>query len=57
MEIPDFGGDLSGDDFVDWLSTIEKVFDLKEVPKNKKVKWVALKLKGRASAWWYQLIM
>lgn len=46
MKLADFGGDISGDE---WLSTIEKAFVLKEVLESKKVKLVALKLRGRAS--------
>ncbi|XP_068638446.1 uncharacterized protein [Aristolochia californica] len=33
----------------------ERIFEYKEVPDNVKVKLVAIKLKGRASAWWEQL--
>ncbi|GJX67027.1 hypothetical protein Tco_0302754 [Tanacetum coccineum] len=55
VEIPDFLGTLKVEEFVDWLNTVERVFEFKDVPENKKVKWVAIKLKGRASAWWEQL--
>ncbi|GJX76150.1 putative CCCH-type zinc finger family protein [Tanacetum coccineum] len=55
VEIPDFLGTLKVEEFVDWLNTVERVFKFKDVPENKKVKWVAIKLKGRASAWWEQL--
>ncbi|XP_068645184.1 uncharacterized protein [Aristolochia californica] len=41
--------------FIDWLQEIERIFEYKEVPENVKVKLVAIKLKGRASAWWEQL--
>ena len=50
VEIPEFGGDLNGEGFIDWLSIVERVFDLKDVPDNKRVKLVAVKLRGRASA-------
>ncbi|GKB15242.1 hypothetical protein Tco_0849165 [Tanacetum coccineum] len=51
VEIPDFSGTLKAEGFADWLNTVERVFEFKDVPENKKVKWVAIKLKGRASAW------
>ncbi|GJR80379.1 putative nucleotidyltransferase, ribonuclease H [Tanacetum coccineum] len=45
--------DLKG--FIDWLVTVEEVFEFKEVPENKRVSLIATKLRGRASAWWQQL--
>ena len=57
LEIPEFHGSLQAEEFIDWLNTIERVFNLKEVPDDKKVKLVAVKLMGRASAWWEQLKM
>lgn len=35
---PEFNSDLNGEMFIDWLSIDERVFDLKDVPENKKVK-------------------
>ncbi|GJR66146.1 DNA gyrase subunit B, chloroplastic/mitochondrial [Tanacetum coccineum] len=55
VEIPDFSGTLKAEEFIDWLNTVERVFEFKDAPENRKVKWVAIKLKGRASAWWEQL--
>lgn len=34
---------------------MERIFEYKEVPDHIKVRLVAIKLKGRASAWWEQL--
>ncbi|KAL4634542.1 hypothetical protein ACB092_04G207300 [Castanea dentata] len=48
-------GSLKPEDSVDWLNTVERVFDYYEVIDEKKVKLVAICLKGRASAWWEQL--
>ncbi|GJU47499.1 hypothetical protein Tco_1204765, partial [Tanacetum coccineum] len=55
VEIPDFSGTLKAEEFIDWLNTVERVFEFKDTPENRKVKCVAIKLKGRASAWWEQL--
>ncbi|GJU36152.1 hypothetical protein Tco_1184506 [Tanacetum coccineum] len=55
VEAPVFSRALKAEEFIDWLNTIERVFEFKDAPENWKVKWVAIKLKGRASAWWEQL--
>ncbi|XP_068649233.1 uncharacterized protein [Aristolochia californica] len=55
VTLPEFSGTLQADGFIDWLQEIERIFEYKEVPDNVKVKLVAMKLKGRASAWWEQL--
>ncbi|GLT29252.1 hypothetical protein SLA2020_041290 [Shorea laevis] len=50
-----FEGKMDPDEFIDWLHTIERVFDLKAYPEDQKVKLVALKLKKYASLWWENL--
>lgn len=55
MEIPEFAGGVQPDEFIDWLHTVERVFDLREVPDSLKVKLVAVKLKKHASLWWEHL--
>ncbi|XP_071696684.1 uncharacterized protein [Rutidosis leptorrhynchoides] len=52
VEIPEFNGTAHPDEFLDWLSTVERVFDIKNIPERLKVKLVALKLKKHASLWW-----
>lgn len=54
LEILGYHHNLFGDDFMDWLDAVERIFDYQEVPDEKKVKLVAMKLKGGASAWWEQ---
>jgi len=44
VDIPEFEGKLDPEEFLDWLSTVERVFEYKDVPEDKKVKLVALKL-------------
>ncbi|KAJ9548662.1 hypothetical protein OSB04_021205 [Centaurea solstitialis] len=51
-EVPEFDGRLQPDDFLDWLQTVERVFDLHDIPDPMKVKLVAIKLKKSASLWW-----
>ena len=46
VDIPEFEGKLDLDEFLDWLQTVERVFDFKDIPNEKKVKLVALKLRA-----------
>nr|GEX01899.1 hypothetical protein [Tanacetum cinerariifolium] len=51
-KIPEFDGKLNPDDFLDWLQIVERIFDLRDIPDNVKVKLVAIKLTKYASLWW-----
>ncbi|PWA72114.1 hypothetical protein CTI12_AA275430 [Artemisia annua] len=55
VNIPEFEGRMQPDEFLDWLHTVERVFDFKEVSDERKVKLVALKLRKYASLWWENL--
>ncbi|GJR75541.1 putative nucleotidyltransferase, ribonuclease H [Tanacetum coccineum] len=45
VNIPNFAGDtLSPEGFIDWLVTVEEVFEFKEVPENKRISLIATKL-------------
>ncbi|XP_022851940.1 uncharacterized protein LOC111373620 [Olea europaea var. sylvestris] len=55
VDLPEFSGTLQAEGFIDWLNEVERILEYKEVPDRVKVKLVAIKLKGRASAWWEQL--
>ncbi len=55
VELPEFHGNLNPDEFMDRIHTVERVFDHHEGPDSRKVKLVAVRLRGRASAWWEQL--
>ena len=55
IELPEFEGKLDPDEFLDWLQTVERIFDYKEVSEDKKVKLVALRLRKYASLWWTNL--
>ncbi|XP_021999385.1 uncharacterized protein LOC110896229 [Helianthus annuus] len=52
LEVPEFEGKVQADDFLEWLQTVERVFDIREVPEDLKVKLVALKFRKHASIWW-----
>ncbi|GJW45534.1 hypothetical protein Tco_0077180 [Tanacetum coccineum] len=49
IEIPEFTGKVHPDDFIDLLSTVERVFDVWDIPDKLKVKLVAIKLRQHAS--------
>ena len=42
VEIPEFQGSLELKDFIDWLNTVERVFDYYEVMDEKKAKLVTI---------------
>ncbi|XP_074313537.1 uncharacterized protein LOC141648716 [Silene latifolia] len=52
VEIPDFHGSLNPEDLLDWLRSIERVFEFKNYDDRKAFKVAILKLKGYASLWY-----
>lgn len=58
VDIPDFHGRLHPEEFLDWLSAIEKFFDFKgildfkDILETQWVKLVGTRFRGYASAWW-----
>ena len=55
MDLPSFNGQLQIEGFLDWLVLVERFFDYMDIPEDKRVKLVAYRLLGGASAWWEQL--
>ncbi|PKU62434.1 hypothetical protein MA16_Dca029070 [Dendrobium catenatum] len=53
--MPEFEGRMDPDEFLDWLHTVERVLEFKEIPADRIVKLVAIKLKKGASLWWENL--
>ena len=51
-EIPEFYSSLQPEEFLDWLATVEEILEFKGVLANKHVPLVAIRLRGRATAWW-----
>ena len=56
VEVLEFKGKLDTNEFLEWLQTMERVFEFKEIPEDKKVKLVAPKLRKYASLWWTNLL-
>ena len=54
-EKPKFDGKTQGDELLEWLLTVDLVFDLKDYAEEQMVKLVAIKLKGYMSLWWENL--
>ncbi|KAA8548248.1 hypothetical protein F0562_004491 [Nyssa sinensis] len=52
VDVPDFYGKLEPNAFEDWLTAIEDYFDWFAVSEDRKVRYVLMKLKGHARAWW-----
>ena len=37
VDVPEFDGKTQGDTFLDWLFTVERIFEFKEFAEEKKV--------------------
>ena len=55
LDISEFEERMRDDDFLDWLNTVESVFEYCDPPEHKKVKLVAIKMRKNASFWWENL--
>ncbi|KAA0032067.1 reverse transcriptase [Cucumis melo var. makuwa] len=51
VDLPTFNGRIDVENFLDWIKNIENLFDYSNTSEHKKVRLVALKLQGGASAW------
>ncbi|GKV09282.1 hypothetical protein SLEP1_g20807 [Rubroshorea leprosula] len=54
-QLPMNVGRLQPNEFINWLHTVERVLELKDIPDDNRVKLVAIKLKKHASIWWENL--
>ncbi|XP_074291693.1 uncharacterized protein LOC141618478 [Silene latifolia] len=52
IDFPEFNGSLNPDDFLEWLRSMERIFEFKGYNDSKKFKVAILKLKGYASLWY-----
>ena len=46
---------MNVDDFIDWLNTVERVFNFHDPSKHKKVNLMAIKLRRHTPFWWANL--
>ncbi|XP_021319205.1 uncharacterized protein LOC110436431 [Sorghum bicolor] len=55
VSIPKFNGKESADDYFEWETKVEQIFDLYPYPPVKKAKLAAIEFSGYAITWWNQL--
>jgi hypothetical protein len=55
LNIPKFQGDLQPKEFLDWVLTVEAVFEINGVLDERQVSLVVHTFQGRVAAWWQQL--
>lgn len=55
MDIPEFDGRLDPDEFYNWLLVVKRTLDCKEVPLDRIIKRVVVKLIKNVSLWWENL--
>jgi hypothetical protein len=55
IDLPEFQGGLTPEEFLDWVAAMDEVLEFKQVPEDKRVSLVATRFRGRAAAWWQQL--
>jgi len=52
VELPSFNGNVSIEEYLDWISEVEKFFDYMGTPDDKQMCLVAYKLKRGVFSWW-----
>jgi hypothetical protein len=52
-----FHGTMGVEEFMDWQIDVDRFFDVMDIPENKQVKMVAIRLKSTAAVWWDRLVL
>jgi hypothetical protein len=55
VSIPPFSGKEKADDYFEWETKVDQLFDLYEYPTENKAKLAAIEFKGYAITWWNQV--
>jgi hypothetical protein len=55
IEVSIYEINLNIEEFLEWISDLDKYFDYEEIDDEKKVKHAMTKLKGHATLWWDEL--
>ena len=53
-EIPEFHGNTSAEELLDWIVTVEEILEFKRAPLERCVPLLTMRFRGRAAAWWTQ---
>ena len=54
VNVKDFEGKLNVNEHCDWIASLQAFFEWKYLTNERKVQFVATKLKGHALIWWQQ---
>ncbi|KAI9174512.1 hypothetical protein LWI28_018419 [Acer negundo] len=49
IEIPEFEGKMQPDEFIEWLNTVDRIFQYQQVPEHRKVEKQQKKIRSRCS--------
>lgn len=52
VEVPEFSGEKGPEEFLDWLTKVERIFAYKSLPDVKKCELIITKFIGYACSWW-----
>jgi hypothetical protein len=55
IEVPMYEGNLEVEELLDWVCSMDKYFDYKDIKEDKMVKHTVIRLKGHAALWWDEL--
>lgn len=54
-DIPEFHGNSSAEELLDWIVTVEEILEFRRAPMERCVPVLTMRFRGRAAAWWTQL--
>jgi len=56
-DIPLFHGTMGVEEFLDWKIDVDRFFEVMDVPTDRQLKMVAIRLKSTAAVWWDKLVV
>ncbi|CAA7027453.1 unnamed protein product [Microthlaspi erraticum] len=54
-ELPEFHGNSSAEELLDWIVTVEEILEFKRAPLDRCTPVLTMRFRNRAAAWWTQL--